>query len=143
MEKDNINILKEDPKESIMKIAVPLMITTLITNLYNIVDGMWITGLGINAITGISLITPIFTLINGVATGLGNGVISTINRFREEYGKDSASTVGSQAIVISIFISILMTIVLCISLNYYLRGNFICYSIISRFIKFCSVYYIF
>ncbi len=120
MEKDNINILKEDPKESIMKIAVPLMITTLITNLYNIVDGMWITGLGINAITGISLITPIFTLINGVATGLGNGVISTINRFREEYGKDSASTVGSQAIVISIFISILMTIVLCISLNYYL-----------------------
>ena len=108
MEKDNINILKEDPKESIMKIAVPLMITTLITNLYNIVDGMWITGLGINAITGISLI------------GLGNGVISTINRFREEYGKDSASTVGSQAIVISIFISILMTIVLCISLNYYL-----------------------
>lgn len=120
MEANTPDILKEDPKESIMKIAVPIMVTMIITTLYNIIDGMWITGLGINAITGISLITPLFTIINGVATGLGNGIISTINRFREEYGNDSASTVASQAIVISIVISIGLTIVLFLSLNSYL-----------------------
>lgn len=120
VEENNIDIFKEDPKKSTLKIAIPIMVTSIVTTLYNIIDGMWITGLGINAITGIGLITPLFTLINGVASGLGNGIISTLNRFREEYGNDSASTVGSQAIVISIVISIVLSIFLLISLNSYL-----------------------
>ena len=120
MGKSKIQILKGDPKNSIMQISFPIMVTMLITTLYNLIDGMWIAGLGESAIAGIGLIVPLFALINGISNGLGNGITSSINRFREEYGEEKANIVGSQSVIIVIVVSILLTISLLLFLGPYL-----------------------
>lgn len=40
MSKSKIQILKGDPKNSIMQISFPIMVTMLMTTLYNLIDGM-------------------------------------------------------------------------------------------------------
>ncbi|WP_295722040.1 MATE family efflux transporter [uncultured Methanobrevibacter sp.] len=120
MGKSNIQWLKGDPKSSIMRISFPIMVTMLSATLYNLIDGMWIAGLGEFAIAGVGLIVPLFALINGISNGLGNGITSSINRFREEYGQEKANIVSSQAVVIVIVVSILLTVSLLLFLDPYL-----------------------
>ena len=55
----NIALLNADPKKSIPRLALPVMVTMVITSLYNVVDGIWIAGLGEPSISGIGLITPL------------------------------------------------------------------------------------
>ena len=116
----NIELLRGDPKTSIWKLSIPIMVTMIVTSLYNVIDGMWIVGLGQSAIAGIGLVTPLWMVINGVATGLGNGSTSSISRLREEYGDEKANAVGSQSIIIFLVSSIILTIVLLLALNPFL-----------------------
>ena len=69
----NVEILRGDPKKSILRMALPIMVTMIITSLYNVVDGIWIAGLGESAIAGIGIVTPLWMVINGVSNGLAHG----------------------------------------------------------------------
>ncbi len=77
----NVEILRGDPKKSILRMALPIMVTMIITSLYNVVDGIWIAGLGESAIAGIGIVTPLWMVINGVSNGLAHGATSAISRF--------------------------------------------------------------
>lgn len=61
-----------------MEIVYSIMITMGIISLYNIIDGMWVVGLGQSTIEGFGLVTLLWIIINDVGTGLGNSVISSI-----------------------------------------------------------------
>ena len=120
MENSNIEVLRGDPKVSIWKLSIPIMVTMIVTSLYNVVDGVWVAGLGQSAIAGIGLVTPLWMIINGVATGLGNGTTSSISRLREKYGDEKAGIVGSQSVIIFLVASIILTIALLLVLNPFL-----------------------
>lgn len=121
MENSNIEILRGSPKTSIWKISIPIMITTMVTTIYNVIDGLWVIGLGYSAIAAIGLVTPLWMIINGVANGLANGVASSIPRLREKYGDDEANTVAGQSIIIFIIVSIMISIILLLALNPFLN----------------------
>ena len=112
---ENINLMRSDPKNSIMKLAIPIMATMLIITLYNVVDGIWIAGLGRDAITGIGLYTPLFMIMNGLSAGLSNGATSSIGRFREE-SDEKANRAGEQSILVFFDTSIILSIILGIIL---------------------------
>ena len=54
-----IDILKGKPEKAVMNIAIPIFVYLLISNSYNIVDGMWITGIGKDAIAAVGAV-PVF-----------------------------------------------------------------------------------
>ena len=83
MANENIDILRSNPKNSLIKLSIPIMVTMITTSLYNIIDGVWIAGLGAYAIAGVGITIPLWMIINGLSSGLANGVTSTITRFRE------------------------------------------------------------
>jgi len=73
MANKNIELMRGNPETAVRKLAIPVMISMLLTASYNIIDGIWITGLGEAAIAGIGFVTPIFMILNGVSVGLGSG----------------------------------------------------------------------
>ena len=117
----NIEVLRGDPRKSLWKLSIPIMVTMVITSLYNVIDGIWIAGLGQTAIAGIGIVTPLWMIINGVASGLGNGATSSITRFREERGDEVSNVVGTQSVIIFVVASILLTIILLLALNPFLN----------------------
>lgn len=77
----NVDLLTGKPEVAVKKLAIPIMIAMLLTASYNIIDGVWVVGLGQVAIAGIGFVNPIFMILVGVSMGLGSGATSSISRF--------------------------------------------------------------
>ena len=77
----NVALMRGEPEIAVKKLAIPIMISMILTAMYNIIDGIWVAGLGQTAIAGIGFVTPIFMVLNGASVGLGNGATSSISRF--------------------------------------------------------------
>jgi len=70
MANENVELMRGEPEIAVRKLAIPIMISMLLTASYNIVDGIWIAGLGQAAIAGIGFVTPIFMILNGLVLDL-------------------------------------------------------------------------
>ena len=58
--------------------ALPMVISMLVTSLYNIVDSWFVARISEDAIAALSLVFPIQNLINAVTIGFGIGVNAVI-----------------------------------------------------------------
>ena len=104
--------MRGEPEIAVRKLAIPIMISMLLTASYNIVDGIWVAGLGPSAIAGIGFVTPIFMILNGVSVGLGNGATSSISRAVGAKNHDLANKSATHSIFIFLAASILLTLIL-------------------------------
>ena len=112
MANKNVEIMRGNPETAVRKLAIPVMISMLLTASYNIIDGIWIAGLGQAAIAGIGFVTPIFMILNGVSVGLGSGATSSISRFIGAKNHKKASDSATHSLFIFLIASIVLTIVL-------------------------------
>lgn len=112
MANKNVEIMRGNPETAVKKLAIPVMISMLLTASYNIIDGIWIAGLGQAAIAGIGFVTPIFMILNGVSVGLGSGATSSISRFVGAKNHKKASESATHSLFIFLLASIALTIVL-------------------------------
>jgi putative MATE family efflux protein len=112
MSNKNVELMRGEPEIAVRKLAIPIMISMLLTASYNIVDGIWVAGLGQAAIAGIGFVTPIFMILNGVSVGLGNGATSSISRAVGAKDHKRANKSATHALLIFIMASILLTIIL-------------------------------
>jgi len=108
----NVELMRGEPEIAVRKLAIPIMISMLLTASYNIVDGIWVAGLGQAAIAGIGFVTPIFMILNGVSVGLGNGATSSISRAVGAKNKEGANKSATHSLLIFLLASILLTVVL-------------------------------
>lgn len=115
MANKNVEVMRGNPEIAVRKLAIPIMISMLLTASYNIIDGIWIAGLGQAAIAGIGFVTPIFMILNGVSVGLGSGATSSISRFVGAKNQQKASQSAEHSLLIILIASIILTIVLLIS----------------------------
>ena len=104
--------MRGEPEIAVRKLAIPIMISMLLTASYNIVDGIWVVGLGQAAIAGIGFVTPIFMILNGVSVGLGNGATSSISRAVGAKDHERANKSATHALLIFVLASLLLTVVL-------------------------------
>lgn len=112
MANKNVELMRGEPEIAVRKLAIPIMISMLLTASYNIVDGIWVAGLGQAAIAGIGFVTPIFMILNGVSVGLGNGATSSISRAVGAKNHEGASKSATHSLLIFLVASILLTILL-------------------------------
>lgn len=108
----NVELMRGEPEIAVRKLAIPIMISMLLTASYNIVDGIWVAGLGQAAIAGIGFVTPIFMILNGVSVGLGNGATSSISRAVGAKNHDGASKSAAHSLFIFLIASIILTLFL-------------------------------
>ncbi|MCI6993513.1 MAG: MATE family efflux transporter [Methanobrevibacter sp.] len=112
MANKNVELMRGEPEIAVKKLAIPIMISMILTALYNIIDGIWVAGLGPTAIAGIGFVTPIFMVLNGASVGLGNGATSSIARFIGAKNHEMANKSATHSLYIFFIASIILTIVL-------------------------------
>ena len=114
MTNKNVELMRGEPEIAVRKLAIPIMISMLLTASYNIVDGIWVAGLGQAAIAGIGFVTPIFMILNGFSVGLGNGATSSISRSVGAKNRERASKSAAHSLLIFLVASIVLTLTLLI-----------------------------
>ena len=112
MANKNVELMRGAPEIAVKKLAIPIMISMLLTASYNIIDGIFVAGLGQAAIAGIGFVTPIFMILNGVSVGLGSGATSSISRFVGAKNHDGANQSAAHSLLIFLIASIILTAVL-------------------------------
>jgi len=75
-----VEILLGEPKKAILKLSVPIMIGMLVQAVYNLADGIWVAGLGADALAAIGLFFPFFMVIMALGAVIGIGGSSAISR---------------------------------------------------------------
>ncbi len=114
MANKNVELMRGEPEIAVKKLAIPIMISMILTALYNIIDGVWVAGLGPTAIAGIGFVTPIFMVLNGASVGLGNGATSSISRFIGAKNKEMATEAAKHSMFIFLIASVALTIIFLI-----------------------------
>ena len=113
-------MLRGDPRKSVMPLALPVMVTMIFTTLYNVVDGIWIAGLGRSALAGVGIVTPLWMVVTGVSNGLAQGATSVISRYAAS-DKQKAEKAAEHAIMIFIAGALLLTVLLLGTLRPFLN----------------------
>ena len=118
MEKtEEIDLIVNHPKKAINKLAVPIIISNLFMMLNNIIDGVWVSGLGPHPLAAVGFVTPLFLAMVGFANGLGAGANSLIARYigAEDYHNAENSAIHSM--ILSVIVSVIATIAMLLILK--------------------------
>ena len=111
---NSVDIMLGNPKKALINMSIPLIISLLISSLYNLIDAAWVSGLGADALAGVGFFTPIFMILVGFGNGLGAGASFAISKYIGEDNKKKADNASVHSIIIDIVVSIIITIALWI-----------------------------
>ena len=93
----------------LFNMALPLVLSMLVTALYNVVDSIYVAGYSQNAVTALSLAFPIQNLQIGFATGAAVGMNSLLSKSLGEGNRERANrTAGNGIFLMLIFIVVFM-----------------------------------
>ena len=83
------------------KLAVPLAASLLVQVLYGLVDNIYVSYLGENALTAISFATPLQGIVAGIGAGMAVGVNALVSRkLGQNDGKGVTKTAGNAFLIV-------------------------------------------
>lgn len=99
LEKENIMGTMSEGK-LLLKLALPMILSVLVSSLYNIVDSIFVGRLGQNALTAISLGAPASSLMVEISFGVAVGVNALLSRKLGEKDSDGVSRAAGQGFLL-------------------------------------------
>jgi len=109
-ETKGVETLLGDPKKGIITLALPMIAAMSVQTIYNLVDAIWVSGLGADALAGIGFVFPFFFMAMALSNGLGVGTGSAISRRIGARDKKGADNVAVHTIIIMVLLAIVFTI---------------------------------
>jgi len=109
---DRVSILLGNPRKAIITMAIPIVISLLVSQVNVLADRAWCSGLGDDAMSAIALVMPVYMTIVGLGSGFGVGASAVISRMIGADDKDKASSSAVQAVIFTIVFGIVMTPIL-------------------------------
>lgn len=123
-----IKTLLGDPKKAIIKLSIPMIIAMSAHTLYNLADGLWVSGfgqdiftneviadVGPDALTAVGFVLPFFMMLYAISTGIGIGGSSALSRKIGEKDKAGADNVAIHSIIFTMILGVLFTMILFVS----------------------------
>ncbi len=112
MEQSKQDFMKTRPVlPLLLSMAIPMMLSMLIQSLYNIVDSIFVSRLGTDALTAVSLVYPLQNIIVSVAVGIGVGISSVISRHLGAGNQENADKAATIGMALTVFHSILFVFI--------------------------------
>lgn len=109
--KDNYNFLTSAPVgQVILTMAVPTIISMLVTSIYNIVDTFFVGRLSTQATAAVGIVFPIMTIIQAFGFFFGQGSGTYISRMLGAKNKEYASRMAVTALVGSCAFGLLLAV---------------------------------
>lgn len=96
--------MKTKPVFSLLiSMSVPMMLSMLIQSLYNIVDSIYVSRLGTDALTAVSLAYPLQNAIISVSVGVGVGISSAISIHLGSGDQEKANRSATLGVALTVF----------------------------------------
>ena len=112
MEKnENVEMITGDPKKAINKLSIPIIASMFLIFANNIIDSIWVAGLGAEPLAALGYVTPLFMIMVGFGNGLGAGGNSLISRYIGAEDKHSANNAAIHNLILSFIVSIIITVI--------------------------------
>jgi len=105
-----VALLTGDPKKAILKLSGPMIVVMLLMSTYNLVNAIWVAGLGPDALAAVGFVSPLFMVLIGIGNGLGAGAASVIARRIGAGDHAGANSAAVHALLITIILSAIATI---------------------------------
>ena len=105
----------------VLSMSLPMMLSMLINSLYNIIDSMFVARGGEKALTAISLVYPLQTLVTSISVGFGVGISAAVAFFLGMGEHKKADQSASEGLFLSIVHGVLMSVLLTAILPSFLR----------------------
>jgi len=123
-----IETLLGDPKKAIIKLSIPMIIAMSAHTLYNLADGLWVSGfgqdlftnesivnVGPDALTAVGFVLPFFMMLYAISTGVGVGGSAALSRKIGEKDKEGADNVAIHSIIFTMMLGVLFSVILFFS----------------------------
>lgn len=117
-----MNMNEENIPKLVIKMAMPMVISMMVTSLYNIVDSYFVSKINEEAMTALSLVYPIQNLVSAISIGFGIGVNAVVSYLQGAKRYEDANHAAEWSFVLSIIHGILLTIICIIVLPIYLKS---------------------
>lgn len=108
---ENIEMITGDPKKAINKLSLPIIASMFLIFANNIIDSIWVAGLGAEPLAALGYITPLFMILVGFGNGLGAGGNSLISRYIGAEDTSSANNAAIHNLILSIVFSIIVSVI--------------------------------
>jgi putative MATE family efflux protein len=115
-----VKILLGNPKKAILKLSGPMIVAMIVNYSYNLIDAMWVAGLGSDALAAIGFISPLFLIWLGLSNGLGAGATAVISKYIGAENKIQANNTVFHVLILIVIVSILTTIIGIVFLKLFL-----------------------
>ena len=119
-ETEGVNLLRGNPKEAVLKLALPLMLSMMIISLYNIIDSFWIAGLGADQLAGVGFVIPLEFLIISIGTSMGAGITSVASKYIGQKDDRMADNSATHSVILSLIVSIIVTVIFTVFMKEFL-----------------------
>jgi len=103
----------------------PMVLSMLIGALYNVVDSLFVSHYGENALSAVSLAFPIQNIIIATGTGIGVGINALLSRFLGEKKQKKVNQTALHGIILGIgfYILVLLFGIFCVKGFYMVQTN--------------------
>jgi putative MATE family efflux protein len=105
-----VQTLLGNPKKAIIKLSIPMIVAMSVHTLYSFVDGLWVAGLGPDALSAVGFFFPFFFMIMAISAGIGVGGSSAVSRMIGARNKKNADDVASHTIVLMIIAAFIVAV---------------------------------
>ena len=101
---------KTPVKPLIISLAIPTIISMLVTAIYNLADTFFVSRLSISASGAVGVVFPLMSIIQAIGFTLGMGAGSAISAKLGEKKNDEAQKIGSIAFYGALIFGLMLTI---------------------------------
>ena len=107
--------MKQKPVLSlVLSMSLPMVLSMMVSSLYNIVDSYFVARISEQAMTALSLVFPVQNLINAVTIGFAIGINAVISYYLGAQRSDRVNQAATQGLVCNVLHGLVLT-VLCIA----------------------------
>jgi putative MATE family efflux protein len=110
MSNENIDDLTGDPKKALIKFAIPMIVMMFVQFSYQLVDTIFVAGLGANNLAAMGIIMPLFIIFMGIVNGMSAGATALVSRFIGAKDKFKADLTATHIVIIAGIVSIGITL---------------------------------
>jgi putative MATE family efflux protein len=104
--KSNENIIGTLPMGMLIrKMSGPVILSMLVSSLYSIIDSVFVSRLGTNALTAMSLATPMSSLLANITVGFTVGMNAVLSKYLGEKKTEEANRTAGCGILINLFVA--------------------------------------
>lgn len=105
----------------VLSMSLPMVLSMMVTSLYNIVDSYYVAKISEDAMTALSLVFPVQNLINAVTIGFSIGANAVISYHLGAQEREKADAAATQSILYNALHGVVLTIGCIAIMPYFLR----------------------